>query len=70
MREPNEDPIDQETPGPDRWEQERELLDDPDDVEQPFGDRTPDAASIHADVADVFEQSIDVQDEERREDSV
>ena len=45
-------------------------LDDPDDVEQPFGERTPDAASIHADVADVFEQSIDEPDEERREDSV
>lgn len=69
MREPIEDPIDRDTPGPDRREQERELLDDPDDVEQPLGDRTPDAASIHADVADVYEQSIDVPDEERREDA-
>lgn len=69
MREPNENPIDEETPGPDRREQERELLDDPDDAEQTLDDPVPDAANMQADVADVFEQSIGVPDEERREDA-
>lgn len=67
MGERDEDPIDRETPAPDRWEQERDLLDDPDDVEEPFDDELPDAAGTDADFADVFEQSRAVPDEERRE---
>ena len=68
MGESDEDPIDRETPAPDRWEQERDLLDGPDDGEEPLGDELPDAAGVDADFADVFEQSLDVPDEERRED--
>jgi hypothetical protein len=60
--------IDDDTPLPDRWDQERDLRADPDDVEEPFGDALPDAAGVDADFADVFEQSLDVPDEERRED--
>ncbi|UYO95957.1 hypothetical protein OED01_10085 [Microbacterium sp. M28] len=69
MHEPREDPIDEEAPAPDRWEQERDVLDDPDDAEESLTPRLPDPGAVDADVADVVEQSIEVPDEERRDEA-
>lgn len=59
--------IDDETPVADRWEQEQDEVSDVEDEEAPVDDPSPGAYGMEADPADVHEQTLDVPDDELRQ---